>query len=65
MWFIISLILLSIANVHKLVPIGANMDFLLYSSRSQPYVNLVRQAHAWDNASSPDKVITTVNPKTG
>ena len=64
-WFIISLIFLSIANIHTLVPIGANMDFLIYFSRSQPYVNLVRQANAWGNATSPYDVIPTVDPKTG
>jgi hypothetical protein len=65
MWLIINFILLSIATVHALVPIGANMDFLIYFSRSQPYVNLVRQANEWGNVTTPWKPITTVDPKTG
>jgi hypothetical protein len=46
MWLIVSFMLLSIATVHTLVPIGGNMNFLLEFDRIQPYVNLVRQSAA-------------------
>jgi hypothetical protein len=65
MWLIISFMLLSIATVHTLVPIGGNMNFLLEFNRIQPYVNLVRQSAAWGNITAPWIPITTVDPRTG
>ena len=47
------------------VPVGANMDYLFYETRSFPYVNLVRQSNAWANASNVSQPIPNVNPKTG
>jgi hypothetical protein len=65
MWLIVSFMLLSIATVHTLVPIGGNMNFLLEFNRIQPYVNLVRQSAAWGNITAPWIPITTVDPRTG
>ncbi len=57
--------LLSIATVHTLVPIGGNMNFLLKFNQIQPYVNLVRQSAAQSNITAPWIPITTVDPRTG
>jgi len=67
MWLITSFLLFySISSVADAsVPMGANMDFLIYFDRTQPYVNLVRQANAWGNLTSPWRAITEVDPKTG
>jgi hypothetical protein len=64
-WLIIISILISIKDVSTSVSIGANMDYLLYESRSQPYVNLVRQSYGWANVSNPLQLIPNVDPKTG
>jgi hypothetical protein len=64
-WFIIISILISLANVHTLVRIGANMDGLADWSRSLPYVNLVRQARVWGSPSSPWDGNATFDPITG
>ncbi len=42
--------LISIANVNALVPVGANMPGLADYDRSQPYVDLIRQAGIWGSA---------------
>ncbi len=66
MWFIIVIsILISIANVNTLVPIGANMDGLADWSRSRPYVNLVRQSRVWGSPSGPWDGNATFDPITG
>jgi hypothetical protein len=64
-YFIIISILISIINVHTFVPIAVNIDVLFFLSRSQPYVNLIKQSHAWGNASSPWQSTATTDPKTG
>jgi hypothetical protein len=64
-WLIIISILISIGDVLTSVPIGGNLDILDFGSRSQPYVNLVRQSHAWGNASSHWGPGATVDPTTG
>jgi hypothetical protein len=66
MWFIIVIsILISIANVNTLVPIGANMHGLADWSRSLPYVNLVRQARVWRSLSAPWDANATTDSMTG
>jgi hypothetical protein len=65
LYFILSLILLSFTNVNTLVPIGGNLDILIFGGRSQPYVNLIKQSYTWGNASSPGQPITSVDPATG
>ena len=64
-WFISILIFISMINVSTSVSVGANMDYLLYESRSQPYVNLVRQSMAWGNVSNPLQPTPNVDAKTG
>jgi hypothetical protein len=41
------------------------LDILIFESRSQPYVNLVRQSNTWGNASSSWQPSATVDPTTG
>jgi hypothetical protein len=62
---IIISILISIRNVKTLVPIGGNLDILICMSRSQPYVNLIKQSCPWGNISDPWQSIPTADPKTG
>jgi hypothetical protein len=64
-WFITISILISIANVNTLVPIGANMPGLADWARSQPYVNLIRQTRAWGSADKPWDGNVTFDPITG
>jgi hypothetical protein len=65
MWFVIISLLISIANVNTLVPIGAGLDGLRDWSRSRPYVNLVRQARPWGSPSAPYDNNATYDPVTG
>jgi hypothetical protein len=62
---IIISILISIRNVNTFVPVGANIDVLSFEDRSQPYVNLIKQSHAWSNVSSPWGSTAPTDPKTG
>jgi hypothetical protein len=64
-WIIIVSILISTANVHTLVSIGANLDGLHDWSRSLPYVNLVRQARVWGSADKPWDGNAPFDPTTG
>ncbi len=64
-YLIIISILISIANVNAIVPIAVNIDVLFFESRSQPYINLIKQSHAWGNVSNPWQSTATTDPKTG
>ena len=64
-WFIIISILISLANVHSLVSIGAGMDGLRDWSRSRPYVNLIHQARRWGSPQAPYDGNATFDPITG
>ncbi len=64
-YLIIISILISIINVNTLVPVAINTDVLFFLSRSQPYVNLIKQSHAWGNVSSPWQSTATTDLKTG
>jgi hypothetical protein len=58
-------ILISIGNVHTIVPVGVNSNEVYIADLSQAYVNLIKQSHAWGNVSDPWEATTMVDPKTG
>ncbi|CAF1117575.1 unnamed protein product [Rotaria sp. Silwood1] len=64
-WSIIISILVSIPNISAYVAIGGNLDGVHDWSRSQQYVNLVRQARRWGSPSSPWDGTATFDPITG
>ena len=64
-WLIVVSVLISLGNVHSLVPIGAGMNGLGDWSRSHPYVNLIHQARKWGSPQTPFDGSATFDPKTG
>jgi hypothetical protein len=64
-YLIIISIFISVQNVNTAVPVAVNTDVIFFESRSQPYVDLIKQSNAWGNASSPWQSIPTADPHTG
>ena len=64
-WLSIISIWILIRNIRTSVPIGTNTDFLVYNSRSLPYVNLIRQAYGWGDPNAPYILNATFDPTTG
>ena len=64
-WLAIISICILIRNVYAPIPIGANMDVLVFDSRSVPYVNLIRQAYGWADPFDPWNINATFDPTTG
>lgn len=64
-FIIVSIVIISITTVHTSVRIGANMPGIVYYGRSQPYVDLVKQAHRWGTPINPGDGNATIDPVTG
>jgi hypothetical protein len=58
-------LLISIGNVHAVVPVGVNSNEVYIADLSQAYVNLLKQSSPWGNVSNPWQTTTMVDPKTG
>ena len=66
-WSAVLILLLvnSVTYVHTTVHVGANMPSIVYYSRSQQYVDLVKQSHKWGTPMNPGDGNATMDPVTG